>query len=418
MTTRREISAKMPKWARVLFEPQWRYISLRGGRGSGKTKNIARALVLKASQGPVRILCTREIQDSIKDSVYAQLETEIKELGLESEFTLLRDEIRSNAGALFMFKGLNDLSVGGVKSTADINYCWVEEAQYLTEKSWNALTPTIRADGSQIWLSWNPELETDFIYERVVKEGLQNCASLFINFDQNPWLPSVLRDEEQDMSARDPIRHRHIWLGEPLPAVESAIYFDEIARMEREERTRNMTFDDILQTYIVMDLGIADFTSAWVVQQGAGEVRILDFIENNRVPQSWFSDQFTERGYDNAIICLPHDARAQNSHTGMTTVQLYEGLGWTVETVENLGVEEGIRMTREMLQRTLIDKSRCVGGIEHLKRYQRTKAGHPLHDEHSHACDALRYVAVHLPNMTNSKHDWGGKLQYRRLAVR
>lgn len=418
MSARREVTAKMPKWSRVLFESQWRYVSMRGGRGSGKTVSACRALLMHASSRTIRILCTREVQNTMQDSVYAQLEIEAQNLGLKQEFKWLADRIIClRTGSLFIFKGLNDLVVGGVKSTAEIDIAWIEEAQYLSEKSWNAFEPSIRANGAQIWMTWNPELETDFIYERVVKKGLHDCASLFVNFDQNPWFPDVLRKSEQAMAAENPILHRHVWLGEPLPAVESAIYFDEIARMEREDRVRNMTFDDLLQTYIVIDLGIADFTSAWVVQQTASEVRILDFIENNRVSQKWFSDTFTERGYDNAIICLPHDGRAQNSQTGLTTVQFYEQLGWTVEVVENIGVEEGIRMTRSVLGRMLMDKTRCEGGIEHLKRYQRTKAGHPMHDEHSHASDALRYVAVHLPNMTNSKGNWGGPIKYRRLTA-
>ncbi len=172
MASKNQVASPMPRWAKVLFEPQWRFVSLRGGRGSGKTKNIARALTIMAAQRPIRVLCTREVQDSIKESVYEQFKLEIRELELDESFEILNSEIRSKCGSLFIFKGLNDLTVGNVKSMTDINYCWIEEAQYITQESWEKLTPSIRAIGSQIWLSWNPELETDFVYQKVVKEGL------------------------------------------------------------------------------------------------------------------------------------------------------------------------------------------------------------------------------------------------------
>lgn len=408
----------MPKWSRVLFEAQWRYISLRGGRGSGKTKNVARSRVLKALEQPLRGLCTREVQDSIKESVYAQIVAEIEELGLVSQFDILRDEIRPKIGGTIIFKGLNDLSVSAIKSMANIDWCWIEEAQYVTAMSWNKLDPTIRAAGSQIILSWNPELETDFIYRKVVVEGLPDCANLFVNFDKNPWFPEVLRRQEQHMAAIDPVMHRHVWLGEPLPAVEGAIYFDEIARMEREARILNMLHDEQLNVYIIMDLGFNDYTSAGVVQQVAGERRYIDFVENHRVGLKWFSDEFKSRGYEGAIIVMPHDAEAKRMEAnGVSMKEQMEAFGWEVEIVDNIPVEHGIRLVRESLPRTYMDKTRCAPLIEHLKRYQRTKTGHPLHDEHSHACDMVRYEAVHAPKMHNNRSSWGGPLNFQSVVT-
>lgn len=419
MATRREQAAKMPKWARVLFEDHWRFISLRGGRGSGKTKNICRALILKSVQRPLRILCTREVQDSIKESVYEQLKIEIEELGLSDQFTVLAKEIRSNNGSLFIFKGLNEFSADGLKSLANINICWLEEAQTLGAISWKKLEPSIRAIGSQIWMSWNPELETDFIYETVVKKGLPDCASLFVNFDQNPWFPEVLHKSEQHMAANDPIMHRHVWLGQPLPAVASAIYFNEIAQMEADGRTMHMVDDPMLNTYIIMDLGFNDFTSCGIVQEAANELRIVDFVENNRVALEWFSKEFTDRGYEDAIIVMPHDGRAKSLQTGLSPAELMESYGWQVEIAANIGIEEGIRLLRETLARIWMDKTKCEKLIDHMKRYQRTKHGHPQHDDHSHACDMMRYVAVHAGKMTNNKSGWStGQLNYRKLVTR
>ncbi|WP_430230509.1 PBSX family phage terminase large subunit [Paraburkholderia tropica] len=429
MATRSEQSQQMPRWSRVLTERQWRFISVRGGRGSGKTVNFARAILLRAVQGPLRVLCTREVQDSIKESVYASLVSEMKKMGLESYFKVLSDEIRPLTGGTIIFRGLSDMTADNVKSLADIDIAWVEEAQTITENSFRKLTPSIRAKGSQVWLSWNPELESDFIYQKVVVEGLPNCASLFVNFDQNPWFPDELRLEEQDMAGKDPDMHRHVWLGMPLPAVEGAIYFREISKMESEGRILNITINDELNTYIVMDLGFNDHTSCGVVQQVAGEFRIVDFIENRQRALSWFSEQFIDRGYEGAILVMPHDSEHETlAADGISMKAKMEALGWEVEVAENMSVEQGIRLVRDMLPKTFIDKTRCgprvyedgtksAGLIEHMKRYRRTKAGHPMHDEHSHSNDMVRYVAVHAPRMHNNRSQWGGDLEFKQLVT-
>lgn len=419
-------NAKMPAWSRVLFEPQWRYISVRGGRGSGKTKNFARALVMKATERKLRVLCTREVQLSIRDSVYMNVVNEINELGLTKDFEILSNEIRSkrfqNGG--FIFRGLATETIDSIKSMADIDIAWVEEAQSVSRKSLNMLFPTIRAEGSQIWFSWNPILETDPIYELVIKEGLPECCSLFVNFDQNPWFPKVLQLEEQHMLGRNPVLHKHVWLGYPLAAVEGAIYFDEIVEMEREERVRLLTIDPLLQIYAVFDLGFDDAMTCGIIQTTTMDFRIVDYMENNRVKLSWFDEELRGRGYENAVVVFPHDGRNKNLLTAQSPQELMQEYGWVVDICDNLGVENGIRLARETMPVMFIDKHRCVQLLEHLKRYHRNKYGHPNHDEHSHACDMVRYGCVHRPLMDTAFHggewggsSWGKELDYPRLIT-
>lgn len=413
---------QMPAWCRVLFEPQWRYISVRGGRGSGKTKNFARALIMRSTVEKLRVLCTREVQMSIKESVYATLVTEIRELGLESQFEILSNEIRSKKGGTFIFRGLAGETIDSIKSLADIDICWVEEAQSVSRKSFEMLFPTIRAEGSQIWLSWNPVLETDPIYELVVKEGLPKCANLFVNFDQNPWFPEVLALEEQHMLAHDPVRHRHVWMGEPLPAVEGAIYFDEIMKMQQSNRLRQMTVDPQLQLYAVFDLGFNDAMTCGIVQRTKDDVRVIDFIENNRVSLAWFDTELRARQYESAILVLPHDGRHKNLQTGLSPQEIMTMYGWQVEIVDNIGVENGIRVCRELMNITYIDSARCAELVEHLKRYARNKHGHPIHDDHSHAADMMRYVAIHANIMQTAvlgslQNAWSRPLSYPQITT-
>jgi len=421
----RKAGNQMPAWARVLFEPQWRYISVRGGRGSGKTKNFARALIMRSTVEKLRVLCTREVQLSIRESVYATLVNEINELGLSSQFEILSNEIRSKKGGSFIFRGLASETIDSIKSLADINICWVEEAQAVSRKSFDMLFPTIRAEGSQIWLSWNPELETDPVYELVVKDGLPKCANLFVNFDQNPWFPDVLRLEEQDMLGKDPVRHRHIWLGEPLPAVEGAIYFDQIMKMQNQGRIRPMTFDPDLQKYAVFDLGFNDAMTCGVTQRTKDDIRIMDYIENNKVSLQWFDDAMRERGHEpgNTIVVLPHDGRHKSLQTGLSPQEIMQMYGWMVEIVDNIGVENGIRVTRELMDTMYIDEFRCSQLLERLKRYKRNKHGHPQHDDNSHGADMVRYIGVHSNLMdtamigSNRLGSWGRPLSYPKILA-
>lgn len=415
---------QMPAWARVLFEPQWRYISVRGGRGSGKTKNFARALIMRSTVEKLRVLCTREVQLSIRESVYATLVGEIRELGLESQFEILSNEIRSKKGGSFIFRGLASETIDSIKSLADIDIAWVEEAQAVSRKSFEMLFPTIRANGSQIWLSWNPELETDPVYQMVVKEGLPKCANLFVNFDQNPWFPEVLRLEEQHMLAHDPVKHRHIWGGMPLPAVAGAIYFDEIMTMTNQGRIRPMTIDPQLQCYAVFDLGFNDAMTCGITQRTNVDIRVIDYIENNRVSLAWFDEELRGRNYDpsNTIIVLPHDGRHKSMQTGLSPQEIMGMYGWTVEIVDNIGVENGIRVTRELMSQMYIDEFRCSQLLERLKRYARNKHGHPIHDENSHGADMTRYIGVHANVMSTGivgaqQAGWGRPLAYPQLVT-
>lgn len=415
---------QMPEWCRVLFEPHWRYISVRGGRGSGKTKNFARALVMRSTVEKLRVLCTREVQLSIRESVYATIVNEIRELGLESQFEILSNEIRSKKGGSFIFRGLAAETIDSIKSLADIDIAWVEEAQAVSRKSFEMLFPTIRAKGSQIWMSWNPELETDPVYEMVVKEGLPMCANLFVNFDQNPWFPEVLRLEEQHMLGTNPVKHRHIWKGEPLPAVDGAIYFDEIMDMQSSGRIRPMTFDPNLQKYAIFDLGFNDAMTCIITQRTKDDIRALDYVENNRVSLAWFDTELRGRGHDpmNTIVVFPHDGKHKSLQTGLSPQEIMEMYGWTVEIVDNIAVETGIRVCRELMKQMYIDEVRCAQLLERLKRYARNKHGHPLHDENSHGADAMRYVAVHSSVMQTGvtgsmQGSWGRPLAYPKLTV-
>lgn len=222
------------KCTRVLWDPlRRRYKILYGGRGSAKSWSVARYLLSRAAFEKLRILCTREIQNSIKDSVYKLLVDQIYELGLQSFFIIKSDSIISLSGSEFIFKGLR-LNITEVKSTEGIDICWVEEADKVSENSWEILIPTIfRRPNSEIIVTFNPDDEKSATYTRFVeKDGKPvenpNFARAFVNFDDNPWFPEGLRQEMEWDRKNDPDKFEHVWGGRPKKYGNAVIFRKKI----------------------------------------------------------------------------------------------------------------------------------------------------------------------------------------------
>lgn len=219
---RKEINLRFaPKFA-LLFE-DIRYKVLYGGRGGAKSWQIADALISLAYSSKKRILCTREIQNSIKDSVHKLLKDRIEALGLANWFSITEKEIKSSVGSEFIFKGLRH-GIQGIKSTEGVDICWVEEAQTVSANSWDVLIPTIRKEGSQIWISFNPDDENDPTYQRFVINPPDNCKVVKVNYYDNPWLPDTLRQEMEYCRRIDPEAHDHIWEGNPKKISDAVIF--------------------------------------------------------------------------------------------------------------------------------------------------------------------------------------------------
>lgn len=213
----------LPEWAEGLWTPA-RYKALFGGRGGGKSRSVATALVLKAAQKPERILCAREVQKSIKDSVKRLLDDEIDRMGLRSFYTSTETEIRGANGSLFLFAGLRG-NAAGIKSLEGVTIAWTEEASTISKASLETLVPTIRSPNSELWFTWNPDLATDPIDMMFRGEHPPPDAIVKqINFEDNPWFPEVLRLEMEWDRQRDPEKYAHIWLGEYRRNAEARVF--------------------------------------------------------------------------------------------------------------------------------------------------------------------------------------------------
>lgn len=205
-----------------LFQSMWRFIVFYGGRGSGKSFNIARALVLRAYTTPLRILCCREIQKSINDSVIQMLIDQIELLGLQSFFEIQKTQIIGKNGSRFTFAGLKT-NITSIKSMTGVDIVWVEEGENVSKESWDVLIPTIREDGSQIIVSFNPKNILDDTYQRFVVHPPERCASVLVNWQDNPYFPKELMEDMEQMKARDYELYLHVYEGQPIADSDLAI---------------------------------------------------------------------------------------------------------------------------------------------------------------------------------------------------
>lgn len=214
------------EWARPflpLIQKSARYKVYYGGRGAGKSWFFAQALLLLAMQKPLRVLCARELQVSIADSVHKLLADQIGALGLSSRFEVTRQAIRSVNGSEFLFKGLRHNSTE-IKSLEGVDICWVEEAQSVSKDSWDLLIPTIRKQGSEIWISFNPGRPDDETYQRFVVAPPDDAIVVKVGYQDNPWFPDTLRKEMEYCRRVSPDDFRHIWDGEPSVLTEAQVF--------------------------------------------------------------------------------------------------------------------------------------------------------------------------------------------------
>lgn len=405
--------AKFPEKLRFLFQPK-RYKVAYGGRGSAKSWSFARALLIQAARRPLRVLCTREVQKSIRDSVHKLLSDQIQALGLGAFYDVQQAVIRGKNGSEFIFAGLSDQTAESVKSFEGVDIVWVEEAQAVSDRSWSILIPTIRRDGSEIWVSFNPELDTDPTWVRFVETPPPDAVSVPVNYHDNPWFPEVLEKERQHAQATLPKdEYENIWEGKCKPAATGAIYADEVAAAMSASPPRvcELPYDPALKVHAIFDLGWNDKMSIILVQRHVSQLRCIKYVEDSHKTLDYYSAELKRLGWNWGTLWLPHDGRHGDYKTGKSAEQIMRELGWDVRITPSQTVENGIKVARRGFPQTYFDKAGTKRLVECLKRYRRTtplttgEPGAPIHDQYSHGADAFRYLHLAAPSLTNET--WG-----------
>jgi phage terminase large subunit len=394
---------KFPRKLGWLISEQHRYRVLYGGRGGAKSWGIARALLLLGVTKSLRILCARELQNSIQDSVHRLLADQIAAMGLADEYEIQRSTIIGRNGTTFGFEGLRH-NITSIKSYEGADICWVEEAQTVSKASWDVLIPTIRKPGSEIWVSFNPELDTDETYKRFVLNPPATAKVVKIGWQDNPWFPDVLDAERKDLEQRDPDAYLTVWEGHCRQTLDGAVYAAEIRKATEEQRITRVPYDATKPVHTFWDIGWSDSTSIWFAQQIAYEYRLIDFHQDQQKTIPHYLQVLQNRGYVYGTDYLPHDAQAKTIISGGRSMQqMLQEAGRRVDIVPNTGVAEGINAARTLFSQCVFDEIKCADGLNALRRYRYdvdAETGQwskkPLHDANSHAADAFRYFALSI----------------------
>jgi phage terminase large subunit len=371
------VEAEFPDKLQFLFKPH-RFKVPFGGRGGAKSWGIARALEIISihpeilwpgrTEGPL-ILCARETQKSIKDSVHKLLCDQIKALGLQAFFEVQKAEILNRRGGGFIFAGLKH-NIDNIKSLEGCDIVWVEEAQTVSKDSWDKLIPTVRKPGSEIWVSMNPELASDDSYQRWIAKPSPRAKVVKINWRDNPWFPAELRAEMEEMRAADPDGFNHIWEGCPKSVLEGAVYAEQLRTADAAQRIARVPYNPMIPVNTFWDLGIGDAMSIWFEQAVGFEYHLIDFLQSTGKPLAFYLKALQEKPYIYGTDYLPHDGRAREIGTGKSIEELMRAAGRRVQVVPRLSITDGINAARTIFPLCWFDESKCGDGIQALRHYR------------------------------------------------
>jgi len=412
-----------------LLQPA-RYKGAKGGRGSGKSHYFAQQLVIECMTQPgTRAVCIREVQKTLRDSSKRLIEDKIQQLGAGKLFTILHDRIDTPGNGQITFLGMQDTNAESVKSLENIRIAWVEEAQSLSERSLMLLRPTIRAEGSELWFSWNPRRKSDPIEKLLSGQDIPSSATVVTaNWRDNPMFPSVLETERTDCLRLDPDQYGHIWEGEYATLLAGAYYAAALNTAKAEGRISKVAADPILPYQVFIDIGgtgaRSDAFSLWVAQLVGREVRVLDYYEAIGQPLATHLEWLRSHKYtpSNTRVYLPHDGNQNDKVYSVSYASAMQDAQYDVTVVPNQGA--GAAMARVEAGRRLFpsvwfNEATTAGGIDALGWYheKRNDVGYgcgPNHDWASHSADAFGLMACVLESDMKADQ-WRGDIDYSRL---
>lgn len=402
------VESEFPRKLKFLFQSH-RYKVLYGGRGGLKSWQIARAHILTAMQRPWRVLCCRELMLSLEESVHELIGNQIQLLGLEDSWVIEKGRIFTKDGrSEFAFSGLRNAA--NLKSYEDFDCAWIEEAANVSKRSWDILIPTIRKPGSEIWVSFNPELDTDETYKRFVLHPPTGAMVVKTSWRDNRWLSKELRQEIDDCQRNRPDDFLWIYEGHTKATMDGAIYADELRTLTAAGRITSVPWTPGKAVEVFYDLGIADQTAMWFVQCIGFEWRFIDFLQDRNKAWPYYMKQLQERPYVYGYQWLPHDGKRRDLGTGKSIEQHTREAGYKVKIVPSVGFKNGLDAGRNLFARAWFDAQKCADGLNCLRRYRwkvdpdtGIYSREPVHDDNSNGADAYRMAGVGLTEPMGDK---------------
>ena len=418
--------AEFPEKLAFLFEPHDAKV-LYGGRDGIKSWSIARALLVMGAENKLRFLCARETMKSLAESVHQLLEDQITNLGLASYYRVEKARIvgkvmHSNGmygrplpfpgPSEFVFAGLRH-NVNEIKSFESLDGVWCEEAANISKNSWEVVIPTIRKDGSEIWISFNPELETDDTFKRWVMTPPPGTVVVKTSYHDNVWLSEISKARIAHLKATDEAAYLNIYEGMPKSSVEGAIFGPEMKAATADGRIGQVPYNRARPVDTIWDLGFGDPTSIWFLQAYDGWYNFIDYLQGDRLEIADYIIQLQNKRYLYGIDWLPHDGIDTIIHGNlagadrrMSIEMLMRQAGRKPRLVPKMLITDQINAARTIFPQCRFDLVKCADGIQALRHYQwpalsaeGVSQRKPLHNWASHASSAFcgAAVAVRMP---------------------
>jgi phage terminase large subunit len=419
--------------AAFLFEPA-PLKTIYGGRASAKSWSAARALLATGIQRPLRVLCAREIQRSLRESVHQLLADQIRALNMGAYYQVMDNEIRSalHQDAKFLYSGLQAHTAASIKSYESVDVCWIEEGQTVPKRSIDILLPTIRKPGSEIWVTLNPELATDPAYVAFVSNPPPGARVVEMNYTDNPWLSAESEAARAHAQlTMDPEDYSNIWLGKPRTSVTGAILGRQMAMLRKLGRIGRVAIKPHLAVNTFWDLGSStgNATAIWLHQRFGAADHFVGYKSETgqgmRHFWDWLEAHRKRHGYRWGVHHLPHDGRANLQGAELINrVEVLEDLareaGQEIEVVtvrRPTDLSAAVDRLRERITDAYFDTDECADGITALDHYRYewiealgAYSRQPYHDEHSNGADALRQWATGYepagPRDLERRSDW------------
>lgn len=430
MATRR---IELPPKLVPVFTGEAMYRGSFGGRGSAKTRSFAKMAAvwgLKYAQAnmPGVIVCGREFMNSLDESSLAEVKAAIRsEAWLAEAYEIGEKYVRTKDGRIDLaFIGLRR-SLDSIKSKSQIRLLWVDEAEPVSEAAWSKAIPTVREDGSEIWVTWNPERKNSATHKRFREDPPEGAKIVELNWRDNPWFPRTLNRTRLEDKKKRPDQYDHIWEGDFVTVVAGAYFAKQLTAAKEDKRIGRVSFDPLMRVRIYCDLGgtgaKADAFAMWPCQFIGKEIRTRDYYEAVGQPLASHIEWLHSKGYrpERADIYLPHDGETNDRVFDVSFESAFRQAGYDVTVIPNQGkgaARMRIEAARRIFPAIWFDEETTEPGRDALGWYHEKQSDDdrkiglgPNHDWSSHGSDAfgLMCVAYEAPQKDEEDESWKPK---------
>jgi phage terminase large subunit len=410
------LQVKIPDKLVPVFDGEAMYRGAWGGRGSAKTRTFAKMAAVRgvmfAEAGLSGVIvCGREFMNSLDESSLAEVKAAIaEEPWLTAKYDVGEKYVRTKDKRIeFAFIGLRH-NLDSIKSKARIRLLWVDEAEPVSETAWMKAIPTVREDGSEIWVTWNPERKKSATHKRFRLDPPDGAKIVEMNWRDNPWFPDTLNKTRLDDQSKRPEQYEHVWGGDFVTVVEGAYYAASLVAARQQNRIGRVAFDPLMRPRIFCDIGgtgaKADAFAMWPAQFIGKEIRTRDYYEAVGQPLATHIQWLTSKGYGpgKADIYLPHDGANNEKVYDVTFESAFRAAGYTVTVIPNQGkgaAKMRVEAGRRVFPSIWFDEETTSDGRDALGWYHEKKSDDdreallgPEHDWSSHGADAFGLMAV------------------------